>query len=266
MSETAEAGTAVQVFSGVQRTTFANRDAARSDNVPTYKAKTGVVDRISIVNTIPGEPPTPLVARVHTDFSDNPARKGLGYVICKSTYKRQGEMEIIDKAATCCQHMGESRKRCAALVIKYNANPQTGAPVKPVNFQALVWLFPPDKFENLFTIHEEFAERNEKDEIVVSGLSKVDLIISCEDDKFQKIKIVPSPSRVQSAPQFKEAFGQTLADWEAATLPRLDKVIGREVSDAEILAAVGAAAAGGASHSPTVAAPRPPAEIENLFN
>lgn len=254
--------TAVQTFSGVQRTSFADRDAAKSDQVPTYKAKVGTIDRISLVSKDRIEAPALAVARVHSDFSDDPAKKGLGYILCKSTFKRQGDMEVPDTVATCCKLMGESKKRCAAMIIKY-ASTSNGQPSKPVSFQPLVWLFPPDKFENLFTIHDEFAERNEAGDITVSGLNKVDLIISCEDEKFQKIKIVPSPQCVQNHPSFAESFGATLSEWEKSVSTRLDRILGREISD-EILVQTFGAGSGGVAVT-TVAPMTAPKEIDDLF-
>ncbi len=254
--------TAISTFSGVQRTSFADRDAARSDQVPTYKAKVGAIDRISLVSDRKG-PPALVVARVHAHFSEDKAKKGLGYVLCKSTFKKQGDMEVPETVATCCRLMGDARKRCAALVIKYNADPKNGQPTKPVGFQALVWLFPPDKFENLFTIHEEFADKDEEGNITNSGLNKVDLLISCEDELYQKIKIVPSPTCVQNHPTFVAEYGQTLLDWEKNIGPRLDRVVAREVSDEMIVAAMTGQGAGVAAAN--VAPMQAPKEIDDLF-
>jgi hypothetical protein len=164
MSETQ----AMTAFTGVQQTSFADRDAARGDKIPQYKGKEGVVDRIVIL-----DPSILFVGRRHNHFIEGKQDQSLGYVLCQSTYLRQeGGIEIPDKIARCCQVLSEARKVCGTWIGKYSTD-ASGKPIKTIDaagkasvqVQPMAWLFGTDKYDNLFQIHDEFAEKDEQDRV-----------------------------------------------------------------------------------------------------
>jgi hypothetical protein len=244
---------AMTVFSGVQRTSFADRNAATTDKMPTYKGKTGNTDRICLVSS-----DVLAVARVHNHFIEGHPEQSLGYVLCKSTYKRNGDMEVPDKIGVCCQYLPEATKRCVTFVIRYSAD-KNGKPTKPVEYTTLAWVFGPSKFEDLRAIQEEGYD-----------LNKTDLIVTCEDDKFQKLKFIPSPTCVRDLPEFRQRFDESIKQWLDAATGKMERVLGRSMPDAEIIqkarGAAGLAPAGGGTGAPVgVQQQAVPSDIEGLF-
>lgn len=234
--------TALTTISGVQRTSFGDANAAKTDNIPTYKGKKGITERIAVISAA-----NLIVGRSH--FSDV---QGVGYVLCRSTFKRSGDVEVPESIAQCCQMLPEARKRCTTFIIKY-ATDKNGKPTQPLEFNMMAWVFGPEKFEKLHAIHTEH------------GLENVDLLVTCEDEQFQKLTFVPTSRErcYRALPAFKQRYDQTIADWVRAMQGKLERNIGREVSDADLIKKLGtgAGAASASSVAPMTAAP----EIAALF-
>lgn len=260
--------TAMSPFGGMKATTFADRDSARSDQFPMYKGKTDQTDRIAIIN-----PDFLLVAPSHAHFTEKgSAEKGLGYILCKSERKMQEGFEIVTREAACCRLIGEARKRCGTLIVKFDADQRTGKVIgPPVRFSLMGWVFSPKTYEKLYTIFDEYTERAEDGSITKNGLACVDLIVACEDEEYQKITITPSNPNgsVRANPKFNEQYGKTLNDWFAGMSARFAKQVARDVSEQEIIAKLGGgSAAGGNGEAPRTGrvAEQVPEEVDSLFN
>jgi hypothetical protein len=210
-------------FTGVQQTKFSDRAAAKGDQTPVYKAKKGIIDRIAIL-----DPNIMDVGRAHGHFVEGQKGQGLGYVLCKSTYKREGDFEVPENVALCCQQLPEARKRLATFIIRYSVDPKSGMPTKPLDFTLLAWVFSPEKFTDLDTLAQQGYD-----------LGATDLIVNCEDDNYQKIKFFPAKECVRAMPEFKSRYGAQLDSFVAAMRPKLARVIGRDVTDQEILEKAG---------------------------
>lgn len=247
--------TALQTFSGIAQTSFGDRDAARTDQIPTYKATEKRKDRIAIIDASKLS-----VARTHAHFSDKKG-EGLGYVICKSKYALKGGVEVPVEVAKCCEYLPDARKRCGTWIIRYACDPNTGRPLKPLDYTLMAWIFTGRTFENLFTINEEYTKDG------VNGLELVDLVIDCEDTEYQKIKIIPSPNRIAAMEQFKKDHAQEVEDWVKAMAPRMAKALGREVTDQQILAVAGggASSSGGPAPDVNVKPQSAPSDMDDLF-
>jgi hypothetical protein len=244
--------TALSQLTGVARTSFADASAARADSLPNYKAKKDVIDRIALLDT-----DILLVGRYH--YHKNPegsATPGLGYVLCHSQFQRQGEFWTCVKQARCCELLGESRIRCVTPIIKYVTD-RLGSVVKPFDYSLMAWVFNPATMDVLQALAADFP------------LGGIDLKVACTDEQYQKITITPVPTRVVADPQVQQRFGQSINDWIAAVTPKLGRLIGRDVPEAEMLAKIGAGApaVGAAPGAPSSRVPMPPPEdIASLFD
>lgn len=251
MSET----TAIQSFSGIQRVGFGSKEAARTDQIPKFSGKEGETARIAII-----DPALLLRARAHF-----PAKKteGVGYVLCKSTYREMGDLEVPDTIAYCCKALPESKIRMGTLIVKYDVNPrngnvqaQTGPDGKPdaatVGFTPMAWIFSPTKYEaiaDLLTAEYDLGQH--------------DLIITCEDEEWQRLKITPAKTRIMNMPGFVERHGARIKAWVEFSQHKLAKEIAREYTDQELLEKLGG---GTASAAPSVPEMKVPADIAAIFD
>ncbi len=252
---------AMQAYSGVTQTSFMDRDAAKNDQIPKFKGVKGRIDRIAIV-----DPNFILVGRAHSNFSDDKDKKGLGYVLCRSEYERQGDVEVTKRAALCCQMLPDATKRCATMVIHY-ATDVKGKPVgtpETVEYTLKAWNFTAEKFQNLADINEEFAQRDADGKVTVPGLALVDLLITCEDEAWQRIKIVPTPQCVRNMAPFVAKHAESIASVVKAFKPRLVRTIGRDVSDQDLIEKLGGSGSGSVS-APAIKPQAAPEDIQALF-
>lgn len=218
--------------STARATTLAD-EGVRSSQVDGYKLKEGQTDRVAII-----DPNLVVVGRQHF------GGEGVGYVLCKSVYKMEGQVEVLDRKALCCTHMGEPKLRIVTPIVRYTTKP-TGEVIAPLTLEYFTWRIGPEMFGQLRATHKEW------------DLSQHDLLLTCEDEKFQRINITIAKERVISAPQIKEKFDAEIGAFITGVVPKMTKAIGNELTDDQLLqklgrgaAVVGAAAAARVSDSP----------------
>jgi hypothetical protein len=207
-----------------------------------YKGRKNVTDRIAILTK-------PTLGRFHY-------KQGVGFFLCNSKYTVQGGVEMCENPALCCQLMNEpAKKRFAALILQYDTRPN-GELTQPFGFKLLVWRFREDKFVALRGIAKEWP------------FEQHDLMVSCSDEGYQKMSFNVCKSTVITNDVFKANFGVTVEAWTKTMRPKLERAIGRPMTDAQIAEAFGKAGLGGqVSQSQTHRVSESPiAEIGALLN
>ena len=199
------------------RATSFDDESIKSNRVESYKAKAGNTDRICIL-----DPRLVVVGRSHY------GGEGVGYVLCKSTYKMEGSIEVLDRKALCCTHMGEPKLGIVVPIAKYQTKP-TGEPIKPLSVDYLVWRINDERFGQLRMIHKEW------------GLDKHDLIVTCEDETYQRVNVALAKERILAHEQVKAKFDEEVAAFLLSIAPKLTREIGSDVSDEDLLKKLGKA-------------------------
>lgn len=200
---------------GARATNF-DDESIKSSQVEGYKAKAGSTDRIAVV-----DPAVVVVGRAHY------GGPGVGYVLCKSEYTVDAGVEVLSRKGACCLHMPDEAKiRIVVPIIKYATKPN-GELLKPFTMEYLVWRINEAKFAQLRGIHKEW------------GLDKHDLIITCDDEKYQTLTISVARDRVANHPEVQKQFGSEVAAFMAQMVPKLSKQIGNDVSETELLNKLG---------------------------
>lgn len=204
-------------FEGGGETNFSDDSISQFD-FEIFKGRKNSVDRIAIVNAN-----NLRWHRVHYDSGKK------GYVLCNSKYKRVGKGEVIDgKPALCCQKMDEPKKRFGAFVVQYGTTPD-GKLVKPLTYTTRLWRFSESHFVQLRDINAEFP------------LDQHDLVIRCTDENFQKMTITAAKESVIRLEKFPEKDKKDIAEWVKAMLPKVNKSLGRKLTDAQLLERLGMA-------------------------
>lgn len=180
----------------------------------TYKGRKGVTDRIGIL-----QPTKVKISRIHF-------QTGLGFVLCNSEYRLQGNMEVCTKVAPCCEHLPEAKKRITTTVIKYDTKPD-GSLIEPFGFTLLVWRFSDDKFVQLRNINKEWP------------LTEHDLLASCDEETYQRMAFSACKQALFRAPKFIEVHGKQVEQWLQAIEPKLIKAAGRKLTNQELLERIG---------------------------
>jgi hypothetical protein len=199
----------------VSQTSLDDESVSKSD-IEMYKGRRGVTDRVAII-----EPGHISQARVH--FIPTPQgqqAKNTGYLICNSEFATNSGGDVPVKLAPCCEKLDLSRKRFAALLCQFNTDPK-GQVLKPFGFSLRLWRFNVDTFVSLRQLHKEW------------GLKEHDLLVTCTDEQYQKNTIAVCRESIIAMDDFKKAYGEQVAGWLAATLPRIDKTLGKRLTAIE---------------------------------
>lgn len=181
---------------------------------PLYSGKTGIIDRIAVLE--PGN-----IVRGRSHFHD----KLKGGILCNSVYTLSADRktETLAQEANCCKWLGKSQIRYAALVLHYNTDPR-GNIVMPFGFQLKLWRFGVDKYIMLRTVNGDFP------------LSRFDLQVSCQDEKYQKMQIGAKPECLLLHPNFPPEEKARITAWATTSVNKLKDELGRKFeNDADLM-------------------------------
>lgn len=156
------------------------------------------------------------LAKGRSHFHDN-MKSG---VLCTSQYERSsdGRNEILIQKAKCCEWLGDPATRFAALVIHY-ATTKSGGLQQPLQVDLKVWRFGVDKYRQLQAINRD------------SPLTQHDLGIFCQEERFQRLQIVPKPEALLLHPAFEKTYPDELKrieQWADVSVPKLAQQLGRQ--------------------------------------
>lgn len=200
-------------------------DSIKSTDIAFFKGEKAHKHRIFVMS------PKPMFARVHYEG---------GYFLCKSTFEIKDGNTVCTKTAKCCKMLGQGPKLRFSVVVavfdtKKDGTIKTKNP-EELDFEFQVWTFGEDKFQSLRTKHEEW------------DLTQHDLLITCNDEQYQKIEIDVMKSTLTLNKQLKPRVD---AGWAACTFKDTQKFLGRNLSEAEVIVKCGGEAEAGATTSNT---------------
>lgn len=200
----------------VTQTSLDDESVSKSD-IEMYKGRRGVTDRIALI-----EPGHISQARVHFIPTPQGAQAGKfsGYLICNSEFATNSGGDVPVKLAPCCEKLDVSRKRFGGLVCQFNTDTK-GNVLKPFGFSLRLWRFNVDTFVSLRQLHKEW------------NLKEHDLLVTCTDEVYQKNTFTICRESIIAMDDFKKAYGEQVAGWLSATLPRIDRMLGKRLSAVE---------------------------------
>lgn len=196
-------------------------ESVRQYEFELFTGRTGVTDRIYLLRPFN-------IIRTRYHYSD---RQNLKYVSCNSEYEVRGNQEILIREGECCRRLGKNNLRFGALVLRYITD-KAGVILKPfVMPEVRLWKFGVDKFTDLRSINTDFPLQN------------FDLAVTCTDEKYQKLTISAKRESIYLMPDFPAELKQQFESWAEASLPKVPRELGRQISDADLLKELGAASA-----------------------
>lgn len=194
-------------------------ESVRQYEFELFNGRLGVTDRIYIMR-----PKSIVKTRQH--YNDKTK-----FILCNSTYVRQGEMDVMTVEAECCKKLGNNNLRFAALIIRYHTD-KAGQLIKPFVVPELrLWKFGVDKYLQLKAIAKEWP------------LDQHDLSINCSDEKFQKMTIGAMKNCIYKLPDFPADLTLQFETWANASTPKIPRELGKTMTDKEILELLGVAGA-----------------------
>lgn len=203
-------------------------ESIKTGDYDVYKARAKHVDRIGLIN------PRDIVwGRIH--YVE--AGQTKGYFVCNTVFDKQNGVEVPQRMAVCCEKFGLPSKRFAALIIHYGTD-ASGRLLTPFSYSLKVWRFGEKVFDQLRTQNREMP------------LEQHDLLVSCQDEQFQKISFSACKESLVHNQTFRETpsptpngvkYGMLIDAYVASMMPRLDRTVGTNASSQEWAVLVGAA-------------------------
>lgn len=182
-----------------------------------YSGRVGITDRIYLLR------PTKIV-KTRRHFHDRTK-----FIICNSTYSRNGDHEMMTAEAECCKRLGSNNLTFGALVVRYITE-KNGNLVRPFLMPELrLWRFGVDKYLQLKSIDKEWP------------LADHDLTANCSDEKYQKMTLGAVRQCIYKLPDFPPEIKTQFEQWADVSLPKIPREMGKTMTDADILAALGQA-------------------------
>jgi hypothetical protein len=195
-------------------------ESVRQYEFELYNGRVGVTDRIYLLR------PSRIV-KTRRHFHDKTK-----FIICNSTYARNGDHEVMTSEAQCCKLLGSNNLTFGALVIRYVTD-KNGNLVRPFVMPELkLWRLGTDKYLQLKAIAKEWP------------LADHDLSVVCSDEKFQKMTIGALKQCIYRMQDFPADLKQQFEQWAETSAAKIPREMGKVMTDADILVALGQAAAG----------------------
>lgn len=180
-----------------------------------YKGRAGYTDRVAFI--IPG------IERAYSYFHNNKLFR----------FPEKAEMQKL-----CRDTLGEPQQRFGLIMFHYATDQEGNLPqdedgnvIQKLSGQVKLWAVSETRYAELSGIARSWP-------LLDGGFSEkqVDIMITCTEEKFQKMQIQPTP----------EAFFKTKQAWYDALLGKLPKaqerlqfVLGKTLSDLELMEALG---------------------------
>lgn len=150
------------------------------------------------------------------------------YVKCNSTYELQddskgGKKWVKTRKSLCCE-VNAPAARFATVVAVYDVDKKGN--LRGKDFDLQIWLFSGAKFGQLKTLNKEFPFKDH------------DLLITCTDEDFQKLTIMPAKdSLIARDPEWAAEVTEALSDYPHTN--ELDKFLGKTVSEEDLQLSLG---------------------------
>jgi hypothetical protein len=205
-----------QIGNNVYMTGFQD-ESVKQYEFELYSGRVGQTDRIYLIR------PTKIL-KTRRHFHEKTK-----FILCNSTYVRNGDHEMMTHEAECCKRLGSNNLTFGVLVVRYITDKQ-GTLVRPFLMPELrLWRMGVDKYLQLKAIDKEWP------------LADHDLTANCSDEKYQKMTLGAVRQCIYKLPDFPPEIKTQFEQWADTSLPKLPREMGKTMTDAEILAALGQA-------------------------
>jgi hypothetical protein len=184
-----------------------------------YAGRKGQTDRLALI-----DPNQIFGGRVHF-------KQGTGFFLCQSKFQMNNGQEMLMEQAPCCEKMDPPQKRFAVLVLQYAMTPDGARFLDPFGYQLKLWRFTAEKYQLLRTINANYPLMNH------------DLLVTCSEEKYQKLAIMNAKECVIRMPALKAVYEGQVLPWAKGMAPKALKAVGRKLSRQELLERLGLATA-----------------------
>ena len=184
-------------------------DTVATGEYEVFKGRKDQIDRLSIL-----DPRHAAFARCHY-VEDS------GFVVCNSSFQKQGSVEVVQHLAPCCERLGPPKKRFSVMVVHYMTDNKGRFPNNVLSFTLKVWRFGEPVFDQLRTLDSQFP------------IDRYDVMVNCTDEQYQRMTITPC-SEYMLAHEAMKPHLSVISSWFNSMRPKLDKTTGKRLDQKEM--------------------------------